>query len=204
MNSALSCVSDVSRETLEDLKILEDLIKKWTVKINLISKSSVSDLWNRHIMDSLQLSYGKLVIDHWVDIGSGGGFPGLVLAIVSKKHPIARKFTLIESDQRKCAFLREAKRVLSLDIEITANRIEKVPPQNADVLSARALADLDTLLGFAERHLSEQGVAFFPKGARWQSEVQLAEKNWSFHLTAHKSITDPDAAILEIKDIRRA
>ncbi|MFK7745012.1 MAG: 16S rRNA (guanine(527)-N(7))-methyltransferase RsmG [Roseobacter sp.] len=194
---------NVSRETLDRLTTYHDLLIKWNPKINLVSKSSISDIWNRHIWDSAQIVPFASEGTSWLDIGSGGGFPGLVVAIYAKELQPDRKVTMVESDQRKTAFLRTVIRELGLNAEVLAKRVEAMDAFAADVLSARALADLDALLGFADRHLSTSGTAFFLKGEKWEKEVQIARESWSFDLRAHKSKTSPTAAILEIKEIQR-
>lgn len=194
---------DVSRETMEKLKAFAALVEKWTVKINLISRASIPDIWERHILDSIQLFKLAPGQGHWVDIGSGGGFPGIVVAILAQENPEKHNFTLIESDQRKCAFLRTAVRELGLNVQVISKRIEEISPLGADILSARALADLTTLLGFAERHLRKGGVALFPKGGQWQAEDQSAQNVWSYTCAPIESITSPTAAVLKIKDIAR-
>jgi 16S rRNA (guanine527-N7)-methyltransferase len=194
---------NVSRETLDRLIHFDDLLLKWTKKINLISKSSVSSIWDRHIWDSEQIVH--LVSDQksWVDLGSGAGFPGLVVAIIAKEITPSRCVSLVESDQRKAAFLRTVIHELDLRASVFVERIEALTPAKADILSARALADLDRLLGYAERHLAPDGTALFMKGENWQKEVDIARNSWSFQLEAHKSKTSPEAAILEIKEIKR-
>ena len=194
---------DVSRETIEDLKRYHDLLIKWNSKINLVSKASIKTLWERHIWDSAQIVPISGNGLNWVDIGSGGGFPALVVAIMAKKTLPDRKTTMVESDQRKAAFLRTVVRELSLSADVLSTRVEDTDPLFADVLSARALSDLDKLLGFAHLHLAKEGACFFLKGATWENEVEIARKTWSFDLRAHQSKTSPSAAILEIKDIER-
>jgi 16S rRNA (guanine527-N7)-methyltransferase len=194
---------NVSRETLKRLRAFEALVRRWTQKINLISKGSVSEIWDRHIEDSQQIYGLAPPFTRWVDLGSGGGFPGIVIAILAQeKHP-GSTVTLVESDQRKCAFLRTAIRELDLPAHVVAKRIESIEPLGADVISARALADLTVLLSFAERHLAATGTALFPKGARWQQEESDARLVWSYDSEAITSKTDPSAAILRIKDIGR-
>lgn len=194
---------DVSRETIEKLEAYLALVEKWTRKINLISKNSIPFLWDRHVADSAQVFDLVEPPAHWLDIGSGGGFPGVVIAVLlSEKSPESR-ITMIESDQRKCAFLRTALRELDVPGTVVADRIENVERQAADVLSARALADLDQLLGFAELHLVKNGTALLPKGATWQTEVEEARKTWQFDCEAINSRTQAEAAILKIKDIQR-
>lgn len=193
---------DVSRETTEKLRAFEDLVKKWTQKINLISKSTIPEIWTRHITDSTQIFSLAPPSGTWVDIGSGGGFPGIVIAILTESTDTPHQVTLIESDIRKCTFLRSAIRELSLDAKVITGRIEEIPPLNADILSARALADLDTLLSFADRHLSPAGTALFPKGAQWQTEEHYARSSWSYHCEPITSKTESKAAILRLRDIK--
>ena len=194
---------DVSRETEGRLRTLADLVLKWTQKINLISKNTQNEIWNRHILDSLQVAEIATPCAHWVDIGSGGGFPGLVVATYAQEYWPDTRFTLIESDQRKCAFLRAAIRALSLNASVISARIEMAEPQNADILSARALADLSDLLGFADRHLLADGIALFQKGASWEKEVANARQSWNFNCEAIRSETQDAAVILKIKGVMR-
>ena len=195
---------DVSRETLKKLEMFETVVRKWNPKINLVSKKSLEELRTRHILDSIQVFRS---IDekptHWVDIGSGGGFPGIVIAILCSEESPNTKVTLIESDQRKCAFLRNAARECGASVKVIGKRIEAVEPQNAGVLSARALADLSDLLAFSERHLAENGVALFPKGESWKKEVDNSRMRWSFDMESVKSLTEPNAVILKIRGVAR-
>ncbi len=194
---------DVSRETFEKLDAYVELVLKWNPRINLVSKSSAEQIHDRHIADSLQLAEGFTEeVETWVDLGSGGGFPGLVLAILAAERPLARRFVLVESDARKSAFLAQVSRVLALPVTIKTERIEKLEPQNADVLSARALASLTELCGFAARHLKPGGLAVFPKGASFQQEIDDAKKLWSFDVTIKTSATNPDSAILSLWNIK--
>lgn len=195
---------NVSRETFDRLSHYVTLLKKWTPQINLVSKSTIPDIWTRHILDSLQ------VIDLlseppklWMDLGSGGGFPGLVAAIVGiEKYPSA-KFVLVESDQRKCSFLRTVIRETGANATVITDRIEKIAPLNADVISARALADLDTLLGFISQHGNEDCVSLLPKGANWKNEVDNAMKHWEFQAEHIKSKTDSSAVVLRVTGVSR-
>lgn len=195
---------DVSRETSDRLRLLANLLLKWNPRINLVSKSTLETLWTRHILDSAQIF--DLVphpVGHWVDIGSGGGFPGLVVAILAAEKDPSQTTTLIESDQRKCAFLRTVLRETGVSGAVLTKRIEQAEPQDADVLSARALADLSQLYEFAERHLSKSGTALFPKGVTWQKELREAEESWSFSHEVITSKSEPEAVILKLGDIRR-
>jgi 16S rRNA (guanine527-N7)-methyltransferase len=155
------------------------------------------------VLDSAQIySLAPAGVRHWVDLGSGGGFPGLVLACIAAELQPQTRFTLIEADQRKATFLRQAARDLELTVQILAQRIETAPPQAADVISARALAPLDQLFGYALRHLDPAGVAFFPKGASFASEIADARKSWVFDLEVIPSKTEPAASVLKVKDLR--
>lgn len=196
---------NVSRETFDHLNTYVALLEKWNPRINLVSKATLSDIWTRHIVDSAQIfnlaSHGG---NSWVDLGSGGGFPGMVLAILSKELSPERNFTLIESDQRKCAFLRTVARETGCVVKVLASRIENVEPLDADILSARALADLSALLGFADRHLAQTGLCLFPKGERWQKEVDIASDSWRFDHEVITSETNAEAVILKINEIQHA
>lgn len=195
---------NVSRETSERLKLLAELLRKWNPKINLVSRSTMDMIWERHILDSAQIfDLVSHPVKHWVDIGSGGGFPGLVVAILAAEKDPTQRTTLIESDQRKCAFLRTVLRETEVSGTVLSSRIEAAEPQGADVLSARALADLSTLCGFAERHLDKTGKALFPKGVTWRKELSEAEESWSFSREVITSKSEPEAVILKLGDIRR-
>lgn len=196
---------DVSRETTARLAILTGLVEEWTRKINLVSASSISDMAVRHVQDSAQLMcFAPATARRWADLGSGGGFPGLVIAIVAHELRPQLAVTLVESDQRKATFLRVAAREVGVAVHIIADRIERIPPLRCDVLSARALAPLKDLLEFAERHLEPSGCAIFPKGRRAEAEIAKARKGWNFDMTSTPSQTDADAVILSIRGIHRA
>lgn len=193
----------VSRETIEQLVQYVDLVERWNPRINLVSRKSLRDIWTRHILDSVQVFQCANVSGHWADLGSGGGFPGLVCAILGRSQPEDIRFTLVESDQRKSAFLRNVVRECNLNATVLSKRIETVDSLNADFLSARALADLDTLLSFCDRHLSPTGTALLPKGENWKKEVADAQQRWKFTAEPIKSLTEPQAVILKIKGISR-
>ncbi|WP_297769376.1 16S rRNA (guanine(527)-N(7))-methyltransferase RsmG [uncultured Roseovarius sp.] len=195
---------DVSRETKERLEVYLDLLAKWNPTINLVSKNSLNNIWSRHLIDSIQLSeIMNAPTGHWADIGSGGGFPGLVIAILASASKSPMSVTLVESDSRKCAFLRTVIRETGISARVLNDRIEALDGLDADVLSARALADLDTLLGFADRHLKRSGTAIFPKGATWKKELEVAQRKWFFDLHLAKSKTDADAVIMAITGVSR-
>jgi 16S rRNA (guanine527-N7)-methyltransferase len=196
--------SSVSRETYDRLRAFEGLVHRWTPVINLVSKSTLPTLWDRHIVDSAQLFWKTPAVSHWADLGSGGGFPGIVVAILAQERGIPMRMTLVESDLRKATFLRQAAQGLDLPVVVLSKRIDQLPPLEADVLSARALAPLPELLGFASRHLREDGMAIFPKGSRHAEEVAAARKAWTFDVDSQQSLSEPGAAILMIRNIHRA
>jgi 16S rRNA (guanine527-N7)-methyltransferase len=198
-------LADVSRETNDRLGIYAALVEKWNPRINLVSRASVPHLASRHIADSAQVhTLAPRSVAHWADLGSGGGFPGLVIAILAQETGSPARVTLVESDARKCAFLRTVIRETGVAATVLTERIESVAPLEAEVLSARALADLPTLLAHAERHLAPGGTALFPKGATWRKEVAEAQSKWHFDLQVDTSRTEPDAVILRITGVSRA
>ncbi|MEM8579252.1 MAG: 16S rRNA (guanine(527)-N(7))-methyltransferase RsmG [Pseudomonadota bacterium] len=203
MHVPASLAEFVSRETLERLEAYVVLVAKWNKTINLVAKSQVDEIWERHIWDSAQIWPLTQGVDRHVDLGSGGGFPGIVLASMSVGHGQSTKFTLIESDMRKSVFLRTVARELSLPVMVADRRFEMMPPQNAGRLTARAVAPLTNLLDAATRHLAPDGLAVLPKGANWRAEVEEARQTWSFDLETHPSLTSPDAAVLVVKEIQR-
>ena len=193
---------DVSRETIERLEFFESLVQKWNPSINLIAKSTVHDIWERHIVDSVQLhQFAPENPDTWLDIGSGGGFPGIIMAIMSLGRGDGTEFSFIESDQRKSTFLRTAAREIGLNIKVHADRIEKVEPVGAAVVTARALKSLNELMPFLQRHMRADGIAILPKGQSFAAEIPDAKANWRFDLNEHPSKTNKDARILIVKDI---
>jgi len=196
---------NVSRETLERLFVYCALVEKWNPAINLISKSGITEIWDRHVMDSAQL-IRQMPAEAGLccDLGSGGGFPGIVLAILSKELQPERRMILVEADRRKSVFLTEASRLLDIAVSVKTERIEDIEPQNVDVITARALAPLSTLCGYAYRHLKPQGVAIFPKGASAAREIEDAQKLWRFTCDAMQSHTDADALVLAVRGIQLA
>jgi len=195
----------VSRETFSRLETYASALVKWQKTINLVSPSTLSDLWARHFLDSAQvfeLSDEKRGL--WLDIGSGGGFPGLVCAAMAKEKAPDMQFTFIESDLRKGSFLRTVAAEMGLKIAVLTRRIEDAPRQNAAILSARALAPLTRLLGFAEQHLATGGTALFLKGATHAKEVEQALEHWRMKIDLVSSQTADEAVILKIGDVRRA
>lgn len=196
--------TDVSRETIEKLEKFADITRKWNPSINLVAKSTIPDLWNRHILDSVQLyQYAPIEPRKWLDIGSGGGFPGIVMAVIAAEKSPKTSFVFIESDQRKSTFLRSAVRELGLTVTVIASRIEETEAQHADVVSARALSALAELFPLINRHLVAGGTAILPKGRTFQTEIDAAMTDWHFDVQAHQSMTDEEAHVLVVKGIAR-
>ncbi|MGE0719547.1 MAG: 16S rRNA (guanine(527)-N(7))-methyltransferase RsmG, partial [Alphaproteobacteria bacterium] len=177
-----------------------DLLARWNPRINLVAAPTLRDPWRRHVLDSAQLlpdvsqRQGALA-----DLGTGAGFPGLVLAILGRADVI-----LIESDQRKCAFLREVARLAGVAVDIRNGRMEAIPPAGAAIVTARACAPLATLLGYAERHLAPGGVAIFLKGRNMASELADAGESWRFAEMRRPSLADAEGWVIRLEDIRRA
>ena len=193
----------VSRETLEDLEAYVRLLIKWNQKINLVARSTEDHVWARHIDDSLQLWPLLPPADHLVDLGSGGGLPGLVLAICAKHDRKIARLSLVEADIRKAAFLRTVIQSLNLPATVVNSRILEGPYLAADLMTARALAPLTDLNLFAEKHMQPAGRAFFLKGEKAEEEISTAQTTWRFTLSRHPSTTDPNATILEVGDLHR-
>jgi 16S rRNA (guanine527-N7)-methyltransferase len=188
---------DVSRETADQLDALVDILVRWQRAINLVGRTTIEDVWIRHILDSGQLgAHIPAEAKSLADLGSGGGFPGLVLAALRPDLDT----TLIEVDARKAAFLGEAGRRMGLKRlpRITVARIEQAVPAKADVVTARALAPLGQLLGWADRHRADTAICLFHKGKGWQAELTEAMKDWDISCQPLSSITDRDAVILRI------
>lgn len=189
----------VSRETLDRLRAYADLLVKWQLRINLVGPDTVPNLWQRHFLDSAQVfPILPQPIHRLVDMGCGAGFPGLVLAVMGVPD-----VHLIESDARKCAFLREAARITGTTVTVHNARIEAVAPLGADVVTARALAPLEKLLNWAERHLLPQGHCVFLKGKGGEDELTTASKEWNITFERVPSQTDPSGTILHLREVRR-
>lgn len=196
-------LADVSRETRRHLEIFVETLERWQKAINLVSRNTMDGVWKRHILDSAQVV--PLIpagAETLADLGSGGGFPGLVIAAMRPDLHV----TLIESDARKAAFLGEVARRMGLENQpkIAISRIEAAPPAAADVVTARALAPLGQLLQWARRHRKDTAICLFHKGKGWQAEVEEAKKEWDFSPDPIVSVTDRDAVILRIGPFRAA
>lgn len=195
----------IGEDAMRRLVVFLELLKRWNRTINLVSSASLKNSWNRHVLDSAQLfQFARNDQTVWGDLGSGGGFPGIVVAAMAASRFPGLQFRLIEADQRKAAFLRTVSRETDLAVEVVNERIEFATPLCADVVSARALAPLSKLCGFASMHLRAGGKALFIKGAQVEPEVALARLNWGFGLTIHKSLSGGDGCVLELDGISHA
>ncbi|MDJ0628499.1 MAG: 16S rRNA (guanine(527)-N(7))-methyltransferase RsmG [Rhodobacter sp.] len=196
---------NVSRETTDRLQVFADLLLKWSPRINLISRSTAQDLWHRHIQDSAAVfAAASPNARTWIDLGTGGGFPGAVVALMAAESNPGLRVTCVECDIRKAMFLKTVSRETGVAFAVLSRRIEEVPGQAADVVSARALAPMDRLLGYAERHMAETGEGLFLKGENWPAEVEKALEKWRFKLEKKSSATNPGSAVLIVKDLARA
>ncbi|MDX2143713.1 MAG: 16S rRNA (guanine(527)-N(7))-methyltransferase RsmG [Rhodospirillaceae bacterium] len=188
----------VSPDTLARLKAFADLLVAWNAKINLVSKSTIPDLWHRHILDSAQI-YPLLPRDYstLIDLGSGAGFPGLILSIMG-----APGVHLIESDARKSAFLREAIRVTGASAKVLNVRIEDAPTLKADVITARALAPLSELLRYSAPFWGSKTTCFFLKGQHVGVELTDAHKMWRMTTETRPSRSDPGGTVVCVSEVR--
>jgi 16S rRNA (guanine527-N7)-methyltransferase len=202
MSAAVSVPLNVSRETQEKLKLLERELRRWQAIKNLVGPATLGQIWDRHIVDSLQLLELAPEARTWVDLGSGAGFPGLVLAIAGQERGL--KVHLVESNSRKCSFLRHVARLTGSAVTVHAARLETVILDfvgKADVVSARALASLTQLLEWTEPMLKAGTIGLFPKGRDAESELTEARKRWTFEADILPSRTDSEARILRITSI---
>ena len=192
-------VVPVSRETLARLEAYAALLVRWSARINLIGRETIADLWRRHILDSAQLQpFIPSAARSLIDLGSGAGLPGLVLAILG-----VPSVELVEADSRKCAFLREAARIAGVSVVIRGCRIQAVPPHPVDVVTARALAPLDRLLGLAEPFLAPGSECLLLKGERVEDELTLARRHWRMTASLHQSRSDPRGVVLRLQQVAR-
>lgn len=189
---------NVSRETIDQLTLYLALLEKWQPRINLVSSSTLADAWRRHVLDSAQLvSFLPENDVHILDIGSGAGFPGLVLSIIT-----GNRLTLVESDQRKTVFLQTVIRELGLTASVKNARIEVIPTLGADIVTARALASVERLLKLLERQLRSVERCLFLKGASLQEELTVLQSYPTIEHCIYPSVTSEDGAVLELDTSR--
>ncbi|MFS2219186.1 16S rRNA (guanine(527)-N(7))-methyltransferase RsmG [Commensalibacter sp. ESL0382] len=192
-------LKSVSRETIEKLEIYISLLQQWNKKINLVSQQGMDQVWKRHVYDSFQLiRYLDSSVKSIADLGSGGGFPGLILAL-STDIPVI----LIESDMRKTIFLREVLRQTKTQATVLCQRIENVNAISADVVTARALTSLTQLLEFSKNILNKNGYCLFLKGRSVNLEIEEAQKDWKINYKTFSSQTNADGVIVKINQFER-
>ena len=193
----------VSRETFDRLVMFEAMFQKWNRSINLVAPSTLSHVWERHILDSAQLARIEPLATRWVDLGSGGGFPGLVMAFLLAERDGA-SIDLVESNRKKASFLQSVVGQFNLPARVVARRIDDShalvsAPQ---IVTARALASLSNLLDLSAPWLTTGTRGLFHKGRDYRAEVEESAHRWAFDLVEHPSMTDPHGVILELSDLR--
>lgn len=189
---------NVSRETIDKFRAYLTLLEKWQARINLVANSTLAEAWQRHILDSGQLAaFYPPQTKNIMDVGSGAGFPGLVLAIMG-----GVTVDLVESDQRKAVFLSTVIRELDLPAKVHNQRIETLPQLFPDVITARALAPVPKLLKLIENQLSPESVCLFLKGAAVQDELTNLRTYSTMDATTHPSLSGPTGVVLELKNSR--
>ena len=191
---------NVSRETLARLKKFVELLLKWQRSINLIGPGTLDDVWCRHVLDCGQ------IVRHFpdrpgtvLDIGSGAGLPGIILAILGVPN-----VRMIESDSKKCVFLREAARICELSVEIVEARAERVVCEPTDIVTARAVAPLTRLLELTEPYIKPNTICFFFKGVNYKCEINKLKNEWKIQMKAHQSLTQSGGVILQMTSVTRA
>lgn len=190
---------NVSRETLDRLRAFEQILLTWALKVNLVSRETLGDVWGRHIWDSYQVAlYIKDKKASILDIGSGAGFPGLVLAVAGYCQ-----VTLVEKDQKKCSFLKYVAATLGINVVIISDRIETLPPKKYDFITSRACTSLKSLLNFSLNFTDDSSRCIFLKGENWELEYQEALTAYSFKVEAFESLTHPLSKVLMIKEVKK-
>ena len=198
--------ADVPRGTLERFRTYHALLVKWQRAINLVGPRTLDDAWQRHFLDSAQLWPLVAGCHALTDLGSGAGFPGLVLALMAAGHDAPLETHLIEADQRKAAFLIEVAGATGVRATVHAERAEAIGTAgliSADVVTARALAPVDTLLGYAAPLLAPDGICLFLKGAAVEDELTRACETWTMTAKRIPSRSDPSGTILRIAGLKR-
>jgi len=196
---------EVPRETMARFDAYAALLAKWQARINLVGRGTLDALWSRHFLDSGQLlpvvrrTWAGKIPGRWLDLGSGAGFPGLVLALLG-----AGEVHLVESDSRKCAFLRRAIRETGAPAVVLQGRVEALTPFAVDIVTARALAPLERLLGYAAPLLDQGAEAWLLKGRDWEKELTCCRQSWTVACEHYPSRTDSEGMILRVRSLARA
>ena len=193
---------NVSRETIDSLCEYESMLSKWNSKINLISKSTFADIWNRHFLDSGQIiKHVDASRKRWVDVGSGAGFPGLVVALLLRDRKIDCELILVEKSTKKVFFLNEVIRKLDLKVKVINDDIETIDPLRADILTARAFSELNNLIQIAHIHGRDSGICLFLKGENYMVELDKTLNYWFFDYDVFDSLSNPSGKIIRVKNI---
>ena len=193
---------NVSRETLNSFCEYQTLLAKWNKKINLVSKNTLANLWERHFLDSGQIinhvdASGK----RWVDVGAGAGFPGLVVALLLRDRKIDCDMILVEKNTKKVFFLNEVIRKLNLNVTVVNKNVESIESLNADILTARAFSELKNLVELALFHRKEKGVCLFLKGENYRFELDKTLNYWFFDYDVFDSLSNSSGKIIRVKKI---
>lgn len=200
---------NVSRETYDKIDSFVKLLTEWNQKMNLVSKNSLADVWVRHVLDSAQLmTYLPTDLRHLVDIGSGAGFPAIVLAIMLQEKNPAAKITLIESINKKTVYLSDVREKLGLNnVQIVNDRVENINRitvfKDIDVITARAVAALDVLCGYAKHIGGPKTKLLFLKGEKWAEEDTMAQNRWQYDLTVYPNKYFLDGVVMELLNLRK-
>ncbi|MEQ1951587.1 16S rRNA (guanine(527)-N(7))-methyltransferase RsmG [Mesorhizobium sp. CN2-181] len=204
LDELVKIAGPVSRETFVVLQNFLTEFHRWNRVTNLVAPSTLEETWNRHVLDSAQLRRLSPLALRWVDLGSGGGFPGLILAILLRESPGAHVH-LIESNRKKAAFLQAMSGLFTLPTTVHAHRIEGVRGkiEMPDAVSSRALAPLSQLLGLGEPFLSGGATGYFHKGREYRREVEESSHSWSYELIEHASVVESQSVVLEIRRLER-
>ena len=193
---------NVSRETLNGFYEYEALLLKWNEKINLVSKNTLVDIWERHFLDSGQIiKHVEVSGKRWVDVGSGAGFPGLVVALLLRDRKIDCDLVLVEKNPKKGFFLSEVIRKLKLSVEVVNDNIGTLEPLNADILTARAFSELNNLMEIAFRHRKKEGICLFLKGENYRIELDKTLNYWFFDYDIIDSLSSSSGKIIRVKKI---
>lgn len=202
IESLRAVAGPVSRETFERLLAFEQLFRKWNQRINLVASSTEGEIWRRHVLDSAQLMSIAPDATNWLDLGSGGGFPGLVVAFLLQGR---RGFIrLVESNRKKASFLQTTTGQFSLPAQVFAQRIHdcyQLVPQ-PEIVTARAVAPLVALLDIAAPWLTNGATGLFHKGRDYRQEMAESAHHWAFDLIEHPSLVDPEGVVLEFRNVR--
>lgn len=204
-DSLTQVAGPVSRETFDHICNFEESFKRWSAKINLAAPSTLPHIWERHILDSARLSRLAPSAARWVDIGSGGGFPGAIVALLLRERE-GGHIDLVESNRKKASFLSVTLATLGAPATVHAKRIEEsyAVVDSPEIVTARALAPLDKLLELSEPWLSEGARGLFHKGRDYQREIDDSSTRWRYDLVKHDESKSGDGVILEIANLRRA